>query len=146
MSDDAQSQEQQRRRGIAAGLDPRNFDPRNLDPRRAIDPAHLERMLHAQNLARAQATAASTVVIATMVSLVTSAFGFVAALAWNNAIQTIIQENENSGALEKALHLTPGQTELVYAAVVTLIAVVVVVVINRIAKGIAKNSVLNSGN
>lgn len=143
---DEQSQEQQRRRGIPAGIDPRNFDPRNLDPRRALDPATYERMLHAQSVARAQATATSTVLIATMVSLVTSAFGFVAALAWNNAIQQIIAENIASGGFRHifGFNLTPGQIALIYAAIVTVIAVVVVVVINRFARGIAKNSVINS--
>lgn len=138
---DEQAQEQQRRRGIPAGL-----DPRNLDPRRALDPATYERMLHAQSVARAQATAATTVVIATMVSLVTSAFGFVAALAWNAAIQEILTENVSNGSLQKKLNLTLGQTELIYAAIVTVIAVIVVVIINRFARGIAKNSVISNGN
>lgn len=145
MTEDGHAAEQ-RRRGIPPQLDPRNFDPRNLDPRRAAELINYERMAHAQQLARAQAAATSTVVIATMVSLVTSAFGFVAALAWNTAIQTIITENEDSGGLQKALHikLTQGQTELIYAFIVTVIAVAVIIVINRFARGIAKNSVINA--
>src|SRR5581483_7194218 len=71
--------------------------PSGLDPRKAIEPAAVDRMLRAQAIARAQAQAASTVVISTIVSLVTSAFSFVAALAWNSAIQEILQT-----------HLTPS--------------------------------------
>ncbi len=80
MSDDQQRHEaeQRRRFGLPAGVDPRNFDPR-----RAMDPASLEKVLKAQAIARAEAQAATTVIIATIVSLVTSAFSFVAALAWN---------------------------------------------------------------
>src|SRR5215831_1839770 len=63
-----------------------------MDPRKALDPATVERMIHAQVAARAQAQAATTMVLATIVSLITAAFSFVAALAWNSAIQEILHE------------------------------------------------------
>lgn len=51
MQDDPQTAEQQRRRlNIPVAV-----DPRNLDPRKAIDPATMERLLHAQSTARAGA-------------------------------------------------------------------------------------------
>ena len=134
MSEDPRAAES-RRRGIA-GIDPRNFDPR-----RALDPAAMERVARAQAVARAEAQAATTVVIATIVSLVTSAFGFVAALAWNTAIQALLNDliitrynlkTNTSGVL------------VIYAIAVTLIAVVVVVITNRLASRIAKRSAINT--
>jgi predicted permease len=94
-------------------------------------------MLHAQAVARAQAQAASTVVISTIVSLVTSAFGFVAALAWNSAIQKVLEETvmPNLGG-----RLGDGGVLVVYALLVTLLAIVVVFLLNRIASRWVKKS------
>jgi hypothetical protein len=138
MQEDPQAAER-RRRGL-----PQAMDPRNYDPRRAIDPATMERMMRAQAVARAEAQAATTVVIATIVSLVTSAFGFVAALAWNDAI-TVIVHNVFSSTFK---NVDPsGATEkVVYALVATLIAVIVVVVTNRFASRIAKKSAIDAAN
>ncbi len=120
----------QQRRGLSL--------PGGLDPRKALDPAAVDRMLRAQAVARAQAQAASTVIISTIVSLVTSAFGFVAALAWNSAIQQILQQ-----------HLTPSLKKfgfgasavlVVYAILVTLLAIIVVFLLNRIASRWVKKS------
>lgn len=135
MQDDPQTAEQQRRRLNI----PTAVDPRNLDPRKAIDPATLERLLHAQSAARAQAQAATTVVISTIVSLITSAFGFAAALAWNSAIQETLKKV--NGLL--ALNLSPLKKQLLYAVIVTLIAIVAVVVLSRIARRWAKTSALD---
>src|SRR5215467_3451790 len=89
MDDTQQAPEPQQRRGVSL--------PSGIDPRKAIEPSAVDRILRAQAVARAQAQAATTVIISTIVSLVTSAFGFVAALAWNSAIQEILHE-----------HLTPS--------------------------------------
>jgi ABC-type uncharacterized transport system fused permease/ATPase subunit len=119
----------------------RGIDPRNFDPRRALDPAAMERVARAQAVARAEAQAATTVVIATVVSLVTSAFGFVAALAWNTAIQALLND-----VIATKFGLKPNSTTLlvIYAVVATLIAIVVVVITNRFASGIAKKSAINA--
>jgi hypothetical protein len=135
MSDNPQDHQGRR---IPAGLDPRNYDPR-----RAMDPsvmrAQAQRLSRAQAIARAQASAASAVFLATIVSLATSAFGVVAALAWNDAIQaniTVITKNYLSG-------LKPEQTKLVYAVIVTILAVVAILALNRVAARIAKKSAID---
>jgi hypothetical protein len=135
MNEDPQAAER-RRRGL-----PPTLDPRNLDPRRAIDPATRERMLRAQAVARAEAQAATTVVIATIVSLVTSAFGFVAALAWNDAIQAVLND-----AVFTRFNLKANDplALVIYAIIVTLLAVIVVVLTNRFASRIAKKSAINA--
>jgi len=56
-------------------------------------------------------------------SLVTAAFGLVAALAWNSAIQTIFKEVFGP---EEAIPLMLG-----YAIIVTIIAVIVTLIIAR---------------
>ncbi|HEV7127262.1 MAG TPA: DUF5654 family protein, partial [Ktedonobacterales bacterium] len=85
----------------------------------------------------------STVFLATVVSLVTSTFGFVAALAWNTAIQDNITDIERAyGGLFKGL--SPHQLELLYAVIVTLLAVLVIIIMNRVASRIAKKSVLEA--
>lgn len=117
------------------------LDPRNYDPRRAIDRQQIERLARAQAIARAKAQATSTVFLATVVSLATSAFGVAAALAWNDAIKDNIQALVQVGGLFRGL--TPAQLELVYAIVITLIAVVVIIALNRVAARIAKRSAID---
>ncbi|WIG61596.1 MAG: hypothetical protein OJF49_004344 [Ktedonobacterales bacterium] len=142
MSDDQQVQqaaEQRRRLGL-----PANLDPRHLDPRKALDPAALERVLKAQAAARAQATAATTVLIGTVITLISSAFAFVAALAWNDAITkgldrfvaTFFPKLAGAGA----------RLALIHAVVVTVIAVVAVVILNRIASRWVKKSAIAGQN
>jgi uncharacterized membrane protein YjjP (DUF1212 family) len=63
-------------------------------------------------------------VVATMISLATAAFGVVAALAWNSAI-TAVFANWTKGSRLSALFL--------YAFLVTLIGVVVIVLLGRLA-------------
>lgn len=133
MSDDQTAAEQQRRR---MGLPP------GLDPRRAVDPAAMERLVRAQAAARAQAQAATQVLIGTLVTLVTSAFGFVAAFAWADAIQKILEENINNGFL-KGQKLPEGTVKLIYALVVTVVAVAITFLVNRIAGRIAKKSAID---
>lgn len=115
-----------------------------IDPRKAIDPVTVERMIHAQVAARAQAQAATTVVLATIVSLITSAFSFVAALAWNTAIQQLLTENVHIGESLFGLKITKGAVQAIYAIIVTVIAVVVVVILNRIARRMANKSALGA--
>jgi hypothetical protein len=105
--------------------------PPGIDPRKALDPAAVERVVRAQAVARAQAQAATTVVVSTVVSLVTSAFGFVAALAWNNAITKILQDRVMPSL--QGTGLGAGGVLVIYAILVTLLAIVVVFLINRIA-------------
>ena len=140
MSDDQQRQEAEHRRrfGLPPGVDPRNFDPR-----RAMDQASLEKVLRAQAIARAEAQAATTVIIATIVSLVTSAFSFVAALAWNTAIQDALNKYVGTNTpLAKQFHLGKVGVEALYAVIVTFIAIVVILIVNRFAGNLAKKSAI----
>jgi sorbitol-specific phosphotransferase system component IIBC len=65
-------------------------------------------------------------VLATMISLASAAFGVVAALAWNSAIQAVLQH------LIKADN-TRISVLFIYAFVITLIGVVVIVTLGRLA-------------
>ncbi len=131
MSEDQKVAEQRRRMGL----------PQGFDPRKAVDPATMERMIRAQAVARAQAQAATTVVIGTVVTLVSSAFGFVAALAWNDAIIAILGRvlhylNINSE------HFATIQT--VRALIFTVIAIIAIVVLQRVAGRWAKKAAINA--
>ena len=66
-------------------------------------------------------------VVATMISLASAAFGVVAALAWNSAITTWFNKwlGKDSAGTVGAL--------FVYAVIVTLIGVVVIVALGRLA-------------
>lgn len=140
MSDEQQRQEAEHRRRLGV---PPNVDLRNFDPRKAMDPNSLDKILRAQAIARAEAQAATTVIIATIVSLVTSAFSFVAALAWNTAIQDALKQYLGPGTpLAKSLHLDTVGIEAVYAVAVTLIAIIVILIVNRFAGDIAKKSAI----
>lgn len=136
MVEDSQAAER-RRRGLPPGIDPRNYDPRRM-----VDPATRERMARAQVAARAQAQAATTVTIATVVSLVTSAFTFVAGFAWNSAVQALFDQNAFSDVF--GFRLSQAAQRFVYAIFVTLIAVVVVVMLNRFARRIAVKSAIDT--
>lgn len=65
-----------------------------------------------------------TLIIETIVSLMTAAFGFVAALAWNDAIQTVISIAFPSE--------TDPTGKLIYAVIVTIIAVIAIILIGRV--------------
>lgn len=138
MSDDQQRQEAEHRRRFGA---PPNVDLRNFDPRKAMDPASLDKVLRAQAIARAEAQAATTVIIATIVSLVTSAFSFVAALAWNTAIQSALNAYVKTDSAMGKL-LGPVGVQFFYALIVTLIAIIVILIVNRFAGDIAKKSAI----
>lgn len=69
-------------------------------------------------------------VIEKLAALITAAFGLVAALAWNDTIKAIF--NEVFGTAETIYAM------LVYALVVTIIAVVVTVWIGKVSERAAK--------
>lgn len=64
-------------------------------------------------------------VLKTIITLITTAFALVAGLAWNDAIQALINEFMDAGSALTGL--------LVYAVVVTIIAVVVTLLLGRFA-------------
>lgn len=64
-----------------------------------------------------------TQVIGQIAILMTGAFGFIAALAWNNAITTLVNEYIEAGKATLPL--------FVYAIIVTILAVVMTLIIAR---------------
>ena len=60
-----------------------------------------------------------------MITFITSAFGFVAALSWNNAVKNLFDKYYAVGEGISAMFL--------YALVVTALAVVIIVLIERIS-------------
>jgi Family of unknown function (DUF5654) len=132
MNDDQQRQEAERRRRFGV--------PNGVDPRKVMDAAAVEKLLKAQAVARAEAQAATTVVIATVVSLVTSAFSFIAAFAWNTAIQDLLSSSVGDTFFGFKVNAT-GKA-FIYAILVTLIAIVVTLLVNRFAGNLAKKSAI----
>ncbi len=65
-------------------------------------------------------------VIEKLASLMTAAFGLIAALAWNSAIQELFKRYFTSGGTIIAL--------LVYAVIVTIIAVFAAIYIGKVAE------------
>lgn len=63
-------------------------------------------------------------IMETMLTLITTTFAFVAGLAWNEAIQKLIEEFYTAGGAVTGL--------LIYAVIVTIVAVVVTVLLARI--------------
>ena len=64
-------------------------------------------------------------IIKTMITLVTTAFGLVAGLAWNDAIQELIKKLVGEGSTLTGL--------FIYAIIVTIIAVIATLVLANIA-------------
>ena len=64
-------------------------------------------------------------IMETILGLITTAFAFVAGLAWNDAIQKLIESFIGSGDAIPSL--------FIYAIVVTIVAVVITVLVARIA-------------
>lgn len=64
-------------------------------------------------------------IMETILGLITTAFAFVAGLAWNDAIQALIEQFVGAGSALSSL--------FTYAIVVTIIAVVVTVLLARFA-------------
>lgn len=71
-------------------------------------------------------------VVDKMSALATAAFGLVAALAWNNAIQAIFQRYYPAPGAVATSAAAIGPL-MAYAAVITLIAVAVILIIGRFA-------------
>ena len=67
-----------------------------------------------------------TEIIRQMLSLATSGFGLVAALAWNEAIQTIFKTIFGEASSISAM--------LTYAVVITIVAVIATIWIGRVAE------------
>jgi hypothetical protein len=65
-----------------------------------------------------------------MISLASAAFGVVAALAWNSAITALVRQIFGSGAQVISLFL--------YAIIITVIAVIVMVNLGRVAERTAE--------
>ena len=71
------------------------------------------------------ASEVSKLIIETILGLITTAFAFVAGLAWNNAIQALIEQFVGKGNALTSLFS--------YAIIVTIIAVIVTVLLARFA-------------
>ena len=72
-----------------------------------------------------------SVYLQTMISLASAAFGVVAALAWNSAITALVRQIFGSGAQVISLFL--------YAIIITVIAVIVMVNLGKVAERTAEN-------
>ncbi|HEY7350125.1 MAG TPA: DUF5654 family protein [Ktedonobacterales bacterium] len=85
-----------------------------------------------------QSKDAGRVLLATMTTLATSAFGLVAALAWNEAIKALIEEYvPNAGSQVVGT--------LIYAVIVTLIAVIVIYYLGKLNGRWGKKSIIGDG-
>lgn len=71
------------------------------------------------------ASEVSKLIMETILGLITTAFAFVAGLAWNNAIQALIEQFVGAGSALTSL--------FTYAIIVTVIAVIVTVILARFA-------------
>jgi uncharacterized protein DUF5654 len=72
-------------------------------------------------------------VVATMIALASTAFGVVAALAWNAAITAWFNNSFGNEALGQATPAAKVSALFVYAVVATLVGVVVIVLLGRLA-------------
>jgi hypothetical protein len=70
------------------------------------------------------------VYVQTMISLASAAFGVVAALAWNGAITALVKQIFGTGAQIVSL--------FVYAVLITIIAVIVMVNLGKLAERTAQ--------
>ncbi|MBP3791009.1 MAG: hypothetical protein ILA26_03165 [Methanobrevibacter sp.] len=71
------------------------------------------------------ASEVTKLIMETILGLITTAFAFVAGLAWNDAIQKLIESVIGTGDALPSL--------FVYAIVVTIVAVLVTVILARVA-------------
>ena len=71
------------------------------------------------------ASEVSKLIMETILGLITTAFAFVAGLAWNDAIQKLIEQFIGTGDALPSL--------FIYAIVVTVVAVIVTVLLARVA-------------
>lgn len=71
------------------------------------------------------ASEVTKLIMETILGLITTAFAFVAGLAWNDAIQKLIEQIIGTGDALPSL--------FIYAVVVTIVAVIVTVLLARVA-------------
>ncbi|MBQ9025443.1 MAG: hypothetical protein IJ104_03570 [Methanobrevibacter sp.] len=71
------------------------------------------------------ASEVSKLIMETILGLITTAFAFVAGLAWNDAIQALIEQFVGFGDALPSL--------FIYAIIVTILAVIVTVILARFA-------------
>ena len=71
------------------------------------------------------ASEVTKLIMETILALITTAFAFVAGLAWNDAIQKLIESIIGTGDAIPSL--------FIYAIVVTIVAVIVTVILARVA-------------
>ena len=71
------------------------------------------------------ASEVTKLIMETILALITTAFAFVAGLAWNDAIQKLIEQFIGTGDALPSL--------FTYAIVVTIVAVIVTVLLARVA-------------
>ena len=71
------------------------------------------------------ASEVTKLIMETILGLITTAFAFVAGLAWNDAIQKLIESVIGTGDALPSL--------FIYAIVVTIVAVIVTVILARVA-------------
>ena len=71
------------------------------------------------------ASEVTKLIMETILGLITTAFAFVAGLAWNDAIQKLIEQFIGTGDALPSL--------FIYAIVVTIVAVLVTVLLARVA-------------
>ena len=71
-----------------------------------------------------------SVYLQTMIALASAAFGVVAALAWNSAITALVKQIFGSGAQIISL--------FIYAIIITIIAVIVMVNLGKVAERTAE--------
>ncbi len=90
-----------------------------------------------------QSREAGAALFVTMTTLATSAFGLVAALAWNEAIKALFEEIFASEADKPATGLVISN--FIYAVFATLIAVLIVYYLGRINTRLGKKPLLSSG-
>lgn len=69
-------------------------------------------------------------IMETMLTLITTAFAFVAGLAWNEAIQKLIEEFYTAGGAVTGL--------LIYAVIVTIVAVLLARIAGKMGIGLDK--------
>ncbi|TMD05689.1 MAG: hypothetical protein E6J01_09575 [Chloroflexi bacterium] len=73
-----------------------------------------------------------SVYLQTMIALASAAFGVVAALAWNSAITALVKQIFGSGAQIISL--------FIYAIIITIIAVIVMVNLGKMAERTAEKA------
>ena len=71
------------------------------------------------------ASEVTKLIMETILGLITTAFAFVAGLAWNDAIQKLIEQFIGTGDALPSL--------FIYAIIVTIVAVIVTVLLARVA-------------